>query len=95
MATIPKRGEVWIDLRPMTDRREWRDSTKYRRIVTVVDYSPHGSVEGLSAWQEKTRKGWATMEYPPARKTRILAHVFVRRFVLGELVPAVSKDSTE
>jgi hypothetical protein len=90
MAAVPKRDEVWVDRRPMTDRREWRDDTKFRRVVTVAHYSPHGWVEGLSTWQEKTREGWTTMEYPPSRSTRILAHVFMRRFV-----PADPKDGTE
>lgn len=77
----PKPGEVWIDSRPMTDRMEWKDATKYRRIVVVTEFSPDGWAEGRSSWQKKARTGgWVDLDYPPARSTRILAHVFVRRF---------------
>lgn len=84
MATVPPPDEVWVDSRPMTDRREWRDSKRFRRIVTVSSFVPYGHVEGLSAWQEYTRGRWTAMDYPAARKTRILAHVFLHRFRRAE-----------
>lgn len=84
MATDPQPDEVWIDQRPTTDRSEWRDATRYRRVVTVTSFTPYGYVEGLSSWQERTRKGWTAMGYPPARKTRILSHVFLQRFRRAE-----------
>lgn len=93
MATIPKRGEVWVDLRPTTDRREWRDSTRFRRVVTVIHFDVDGFAEGKSAWQTYVDDAWTTMDYPAERYTRIRAGEFARRFVLGQ--PAVSKDSTE
>lgn len=81
----PKPGQTWIDLRPMTDRAEWRDAKKFRRYVTVTSFEPHGHCEGISGWQKKARNGqWVGLEYPPPRRTRILAHVFVRRFVRAE-----------
>lgn len=84
MTTVPQPDEVWIDSRPMTDRSEWRDPKRFRRIVTVTSFVPYGHVEGLSSWQEYTRKGWTAMEYPPVRKTRILSHVFLNRFRRAE-----------
>lgn len=80
----PKPGEVWIDLRPMTDRMEWKDATKFRRLVVVTEFSPHGWAEGRSSWQQNKRGSWVDLDYPPARSTRILAHVFTRRFVRDE-----------
>jgi hypothetical protein len=80
---MPEIGETWRDLRPMTDRSEWRNAAKYQRIV-VVTAVDHSYVEGMSSWRERTRAGWKAMEYPAPRKTRILGHVFGRRFVYLE-----------
>lgn len=83
MATAPKPGDIWIDSRPMTDRREWRDATKFRRCVTVTGASDR-YVEGSSFWQERKRGQWVDMPYPPSRSTRILADVFAHRFKPAE-----------
>jgi hypothetical protein len=84
MTATPQPGQTWIDQRPMTDRREWRDKTRYRRLVAVTASDPDGFVEGFSSWQVRARTGWTAMDYPPARTTRISADVFVRRFVRSE-----------
>ena len=84
MTSMPQRDEVWYDLRPMTDRREWRDSSRFRRIVTVIHFEPNGFAEGKSAWQTRVGGVWTTMDYPAARYTRIRADAFVRRFLRVE-----------
>lgn len=80
----PKIGENWIDLRPMTDRPEMRDEKKYRRCVGITEVN-ETYVHGRSYWQRKKAGEWVTEEYPPARQTRILRHVFERRFIPQEL----------
>lgn len=82
--STPRPGEVWIDRRPMTDRREWRDAARFRRVVAVTSFDPDGFAEGSSSWQEHSNTGWATMDYPTARTTRIRASVFLQRFVRSE-----------
>jgi hypothetical protein len=78
--TTPQPGDVWLDSRPMTDRPEWRDKTRFRRVVRVTAFEAHGWAEGKSSWQERKRGHWADMEFPPPRTTRILAVEFLRRF---------------
>lgn len=82
--TIPEPGQHWIDLRPMTDRKEWRDSTKFRRCIDVVKFEANGWAEGYSYWEKHYADGWREMNYPGRRWTRILAHVFERRFIRKE-----------
>ncbi len=60
MGATPQPGETWIDSRPMTDRREWRDATKFRRCVTVTAVD-HSYIEGSSFWQERKRGQWVEM----------------------------------
>jgi hypothetical protein len=78
--STPQPGEVWIDSRPSTDRAEWRDATKFRRVLLVESFEPDRNVVGKSSWQERRREQWADMGYPPPRTTRIQAAVFLRRF---------------